>query len=248
MNSVAAVAAVVAVVACSAGLIATESKPERQLAVYITSFDGRMTDQTHNAVLAAKRLNGLTIPPGGTLSFNDRVGTWSRDQGYRKAPVSFSGTLVSTWGGGVCQTSTTLYNACLLAGMEVIERHHHQFAANYVPPGRDAAVAFPNIDLKMRNNFDFPVRIKTATSGNKLIVQVMGTGTGPAVTVEERVVQTKPAGRFRLGSGAIGRLRNPGKDGYQVNVFRTIGNRRQLVNSDTYPAMSQVVEFRPRHK
>ena len=124
----------------TAALIANYSKPEKTLSSYVTTFAGRLTDQSHNAALAARKLDGVIVLPGEVLSFNESVGTWSRDQGYRKAPVSFSGTLVNTWGGGVCQTSTTLYNACLLVGMEVVERHHHQFAANYVPPGRDASV------------------------------------------------------------------------------------------------------------
>ena len=246
MRSALAALAMVVGVSGTAALMSTTLKPEKVLASYVTSFTGRMKDQTHNAVLAAKRLDGMIVEPGQVLSFNASVGTWSRDQGYRKAPVSFSGTLVDTWGGGVCQTSTTLYNACLLAGMEVVERHHHQFAANYVPPGRDAAVAFPNIDLKMRNNFAFRLRVKARVSADRLVVEILGSGDVPNVSVSQNILQTKPVGKFFLGKGPVARVRNPGKAGYQVEVFRTVGNQRELVSSDSYPAMSRVVEYRPR--
>src|SRR5207302_1442552 len=81
----------------------------------------RTKAQKRNAILALKKLDGAVIAPGETFSFNTRVGTWSRDQGYRRAPVSYNGTLIASWGGGVCQTSTTLYNAALLAGMKIID-------------------------------------------------------------------------------------------------------------------------------
>jgi len=231
-------------VSTATALLARASSPERVIGSFTTSFAGRLKDQVHNAALAAKKLDGTIVAPGGVLSFNEQVGTWSRDRGYRKAPVSFSGTLVDSWGGGVCQTSTTLYNAGLLAGLEVVERHHHQFAANYVPPGRDAAVAYPNIDVKLRNPYSFPIRVKARTASGLLTVQVLGTGTSPSVTVSQTVNQVKDPGRFVLGSGPIGRVRNPGKPGYQVEVYRIMGDRRELLSSDSYPAMSRVVEFR----
>ena len=233
-------------VSATTAWLARASTPERVIGSFTTSFAGRLKDQVHNAALAAKKLDGSVVAPGGVLSFNERVGTWSRDQGYRKAPVSFSGTLVDSWGGGVCQTSTTLYNAGLLAGLEVIERHHHQFAANYVPPGRDAAVAYPSIDVKLRNPYSFPLRIRARAESGLLTVQVLGSGAVRSVTIGQKVNQVKDPGRFVLGSGPIGRVRNPGKPGYQVEVYRTIGDRRELISSDSYPAMSRVVEFRRR--
>lgn len=224
--------------------VATASRVERTVARYSTTFEDRRSDQVHNARLAAKKLNGILVPAGGELSFNRAVGSWSRDQGYRKAPVSFSGTLVDTWGGGVCQTSTTLYNACLLAGMTVVERHHHQFAANYVPPGRDAAVAFPNLDLKMRNPYRFPLRIFASADDRRLTLEVRSQTTVPVARIYERVTQLRTAGRYELGKGSVGRVRNPGKAGYQVQVYRVVNGETEWLSADSYPAMSRVVEYR----
>ncbi|MBS1721779.1 MAG: VanW family protein [Armatimonadetes bacterium] len=229
-----------------AGLAWTVSSatPERILAGYTTSFEGRLSNQRHNAVLAARKLDGRVIPPGQQLSFNDAVGSWSRDQGYLRAPVSFSGTLVSAWGGGVCQTSTTLYNAALLAGMEVIERHHHVFAANYVPPGRDAAVAFPKIDLRIRNPYPFPVRLETSCLADQLAIRFSGRGNPRAVSIQTKLLNKVPSQLVRFGKGPFGRIRNPGKDGYEVETWRMMGDDRQLLSVDSYPAMSRVVELR----
>lgn len=229
--------------AVTAGL-AGANRAERTVAKYSTNFEDRLSGQVHNARLAARKLNGALVPPGGELSFNKLVGSWSRDQGYKKAPVSFSGTLVDTWGGGVCQTSTTLYNAGLLAGMEVVERHHHQFAANYVPPGRDAAVAFPNLDLRLRNPYQFPLRVFAKGDQKRLVVEIRCQSSVPVSRVYERVTQLRSASKFELGHGSIGRVRNPGKNGYQVQVYRVTGGRTEWLSSDSYPAMSRVVEYR----
>jgi vancomycin resistance protein YoaR len=89
--------------------------------------------QRHNARKAALSLDNQTIAPGATFSFNKVVKSWSWDQGYVKAPVSYDGELIPAYGGGVCQASTTLYNAVLLAGLPIVERHSHVFTPHYVP-------------------------------------------------------------------------------------------------------------------
>jgi vancomycin resistance protein VanW len=231
-------------VAGSTALLSRSTTTVQLLSTFSTSFDGRLKDQVHNATLAAKKLNGTLVRPGETLSFNKTVGTWSRDQGYRKAPVSFSGTLVDSWGGGVCQTSSTLYNAALLAGFDVVERHHHQFAPNYVPPGRDAAVAYPSIDLKVRNPYPYPVRVRARAESGRLTIEFLGRGPAPKVAVVQRVRQVREPGLFVLGKGTFARVRNPGKTGFQVEVYRLAGGERELLSSDSYPAMSRVVEYR----
>src|SRR2546423_11256825 len=104
-----ALGAVIAVGAVGA-LVFLIGKPEEVvISRYATSLDGRTRSQRHNADLALSRLNGVVIQPGQIFSFNSVVGTFSRDQGYRKAPVSYNGQLVSSWGGGVCHTSQTVY-------------------------------------------------------------------------------------------------------------------------------------------
>lgn len=213
---------------------------------YATSLDGRTKSQRHNADLALARLNNAVIQPGEVFSFNARVGTFSRDQGYRKAPVSYNGQLIDSWGGGVCQTSTTLYNAALLAGMEILERNRHRFAPSYVPPGRDAAVAFDTIDLKFRNSHPFPVRIAAVDNHGRVEVELRGARPlqhEPQIISEVHRVHA-PATFLAGDPGDFGRVRNSGKRGWEVTVFRITAGQREWISSDSYPQMNRIVQAR----
>lgn len=220
-------------------------KPQEvMLARFGTSLDGRNRSQRHNADLALQRLNNAVIQPGEVFSFNARVGSFSRDQGYRKAPVSYNGQLVDSWGGGVCQTSTTLYNAALLSGMQIVERNRHRFAPGYVPPGRDAAVAFDTIDLKFKNPYDFPVRIRAVDRDDRVEIEVRAPRAlpiKPEIVAEVR--QVREPRLFVVGDGdQFGRIRNSGKRGWQVCVYRLTGDRRELISADSYPAMNRILQ------
>jgi vancomycin resistance protein YoaR len=225
--------------------ILSGSEPERTLAFYRTPLSGRLADQRHNAVLAARSLDGAVVGSGEELSFNRTVGSWSRDKGYRRAPVSFNGTLISAWGGGVCQTSTTLYNAALLAGFEIVERTPHRYAPNYVPPGRDAAVAFPNVDLRIRNPYPVPVRVAAGVSPAGLWVRLVGAAQPKEVAVGQRLLGSSRPAQIELGHGGGWRMRNPGKPGFVVETLRTVDGRQESLGVDAYPAMSRVVERSP---
>jgi vancomycin resistance protein VanW len=220
------------------------------LGEYLTSLRGRTWGQKHNARLAAQRLNGAVIPAGEVLSFNRTVGPWTADRGYLRAPVSYDGELLAAWGGGVCQTSTTVYNAALLAGLEIVERHRHEYPPRYVPPGRDAAVAYPAIDLALRNPYPWPVRLVADAAHDTLRVSVFGAqkpAGGVAVTEEVRSVIPATA-VVQTDDDALNphRVLNPGQTGFEVHVFRTYHGgresvRRELVSSDYYPPVNRVV-------
>lgn len=224
--------------------------PERTLGAYVTSLEGRTGGQRQNALRAAKSLDGAVIAPGHVLSFNRLVGSWTPDRGYVMAPVSFDGELVNDWGGGVCQTSTVLYNAALLAGLEIVERHRHTWAPRYAPPGLDAAVAQSNIDLRLRNPYPWPVRIRALREEGRLGFEVLGRAAGPIASVagETRATvaptevlrssQRLPAGNRRIVTH--------GRPGVRVAVYRTFrqgekAGRRELVSLDAYPAMGRVI-------
>jgi vancomycin resistance protein VanW len=220
---------------------------ERIIGAFSTSLAGRTHAQASNAKLALSRLINAEIPPGAEFSFNRRVGTFSRDQGYRRAPVSYNGQLIDDWGGGVCQTSTTLYNAALLAGLPITERHHHRFAPSYVLPGRDAAVAFSNIDLRFRDPFSFPIRIEGDTQGNRLNLRILGAQLPPnRAQILSDVREVRAPQTFRIGeSNGRRRVRNTGKPGCEVFVYRVIGNQQEPISHDVYPAMNRVEETIP---
>lgn len=220
------------------------SPSEQTLGQYSTSLDGRTHNQRHNAVQALAEVKGIWVKAGETFSFNQHVRGWTKDMGYRQAPVSYNGQLVSSWGGGVCQTSTTLYNAALLSGMEIIERNRHHFAPSYVPPGRDAAVAYENIDLRFRNPFPFSVRIMGEMVADRLTIRIVSKNRAEQPRrVYEEVREVRAPLLFTV-KGSQSRVRNSGKSGYEVLVWRDWGNRQELVSQDDYPAMNRILEVR----
>lgn len=239
------------------GLAATPSG-EVVLAGYSTSLQGRTAGQRHNVRLAAAALNGARIAPGGAFSFNKVVQSWSMDRGYVKAPVSYNGELLPAFGGGVCQVSTTLYNAALLAGLEVLERHPHTIAPRYAPPGLDAAVAQVTIDLRLRNPYTFPLRVVARAFSDRLEVRVFGAElprmrahVEPQIvsrTEPERLLRVAKSGRF-IGQRAY--VRSPGATGFRVVVHRVWmeGSRevkRERLSDDTYAALDRVIAVTPK--
>ncbi|GIV02462.1 MAG: hypothetical protein KatS3mg015_1292 [Fimbriimonadales bacterium] len=217
---------------------------ERCIAAWSSPLEGRTRSQRHNAALALARVNGAIVQPGEVFSFNQRVGSYSVDQGYRPAPVSYNGQLVTAWGGGVCQASTTVYNAALLAGMEILERHPHRFAPSYVPPGRDAAVAYDAFDLKFRNPLDVPVRIHCSVERGQAIVRLYAAGGSiPEVRVWQDVRRVVPPGRLEMGEGGrYGRLRTQGAAGFDVVVYRRVNGETEMISKNFYPALNEIVE------
>lgn len=224
------------------GLMACQPVPKEPwtpLATFATSLEGRTQGQRHNAVLAAKRLHGLQIAPNAVWSFNQAVGPWVRSEGYVRAPVSYGGVLVPAWGGGVCQTSTTLYNAALLAGLEVVERHAHTIAPSYVAAGRDAAVAQGVADLKIRNPYPFPCRVEFVVRGTQLMCIISARATPnevqrrvPRCRLIAEVASVSPAPRVHGFKAQTGRA------GVQVRLWRvcSLGQQhwRELCHETPY--------------
>lgn len=221
-------------------------RSEQLVSGFSSNLAGRTDAQRHNAELALQRLNGAVVRPGEVFSFNRRVGTFSRDAGYERAPVSFNGDLIKDWGGGVCQTSTVLYNAALTAGLEIVERHHHRYCPSYIPAGRDAAVAFPGVDLRFRNGLESPIRIVTRTEANVMIVEFWSTAvpkTRPEV-VTQITGKTRPNTFFVPLSEASQGVRASGREGFEVSTYRVRGSDRELISHDSYPAMDRVIGIR----
>lgn len=224
----------------------------RVIASYGTSLTGRTDAQRHNLELAVHSIDGKVIPAGQEFSFNRTVGSWTAERGYVKAPVSFDGELLPAWGGGVCQASSTLYNAALLAGMVIVERHHHRFPAKYVPPGQDAAVAQYDIDLRFINPYPWPVRISAGTDGEKVFCRLLAQHPlKNKITLEREITQiTAPGEVTQVTSNQKEnrvRLINPGQPGLQVMIYRRITDgfhsSRSLVSENNYPPMNRLIRI-----
>lgn len=231
--------------------LATAPPAQQTLSAFSTSLKGRSLNQRRNALLAARSIDGRLIAPHAVFSFNQTVRSWSVDQGYVKALVSYDGELVRAYGGGVCQTSTTLYNAALLAGLPILERHPHVFVPHYIVPGRDAAVAFPGIDLRFRNSNPWPIRIHAIVRGDRLEVSLTG-AKAPAQKVAiktEMLSVSTPLHLTRIlarkGGDASARrsyIHSAGTAGYRVVTLRVFSSgRRESLSDDTYAAMNRIV-------
>jgi vancomycin resistance protein YoaR len=145
-----------------------------ELAEYSTWYNPGEIDRSHNLMKAASKINTSVVLPGKIFSFNQTVGKRIVENGYRDAMVIVNGRFEPGLGGGICQVSSTLYNACLLAGLKIVERHNHALAVAYVPLGRDATVAYGVQDFRFQNNTASPIYIKSVAGGGKLSVTIYG--------------------------------------------------------------------------
>lgn len=158
------------------------------LSTYTTQFDPYNQNRSQNITLAAKNITNILLHPGEVFSFNKYVGERLSEHGYKEAPVFIDGKLSLDWGGGVCQVSSTLYNAALLADMAIEERTSHFHPPSYVPLGQDATVADNLLDFKFRNTTDHNIYIICEVSDQEIGVQIFGKS-NPA-TAEIRIIST----------------------------------------------------------
>ena len=144
------------------------------IAQYSTHFDSTLVNRTENLRLAAKALDGKLLAPGERFSFNESVGERTAEAGYKEALIIEGNTFTPGLGGGVCQVSSNLYNAVILAHLEILERHPHSLPIDYVPPGQDATVSFPILDFRFKDSTEAYLLIRSFVEGNTLNFQLYG--------------------------------------------------------------------------
>lgn len=187
---------------------------------FSTKFGSSSSDRTGNLRTGVGHINGTLLYPGEEFSTYETVSPFTEENGYYLAGSYLNGTVVETFGGGICQVSTTLYNAVLMAELEVVERHNHSMVVNYVDISGDAAISGTEKDFKFKNNKDFPIYIEGyLTSDKKLTFNIYGVETRPEnrtiellsietgrLEPEQRVVEdpTKPIGYMAVSGGHIG--------------------------------------------
>lgn len=137
-------------------------KEPREIARHETEFNAKEKNRTNNISRAAKSIDGSIVQPGETFSYNETVGPTNEKRGYKKGIVFLKGEKVEGVGGGVCQVSTTLYQAAENAGLEILERHDHSRPVTYAEEGEEAATSYGGIDFKFKNDETFPVLINAS--------------------------------------------------------------------------------------
>ena len=150
-----------------------EAFPDK-LASYTTRYDPSNKNRGNNLTISAEKIDGTIIMPGETFSYNQTVGERTIAAGYKEAGAYAGGKVVQDVGGGICQTSSTLYNAALLANLEIVDRSNHQFLTSYVSAGRDATVSWGAIDFQFKNTRSYPIKIEASAKNGVCEMNIYG--------------------------------------------------------------------------
>ena len=162
---------------------------QRRIGQYTTYFDAGNVNRTTNIRLSAQAINNLVLNPGDSFSFNRVVGPRTAQRGYKPAPVIVRGEYSEGIGGGICQTSSTLYNSVTAAGLRVTLRYSHSKEVTYVPAGRDATVSWGGPDFRFVNSIDKPILIKAHVGNGFITISIYTT---PDAKVTPRYVPPAP--------------------------------------------------------
>lgn len=149
-----------------------ESIKQKKIGEYKTYFNPHNKTRTQNILLASNAINNYVLFPGERFSFNEVVGQRTTDKGYLPAPVIVKGELTEGIGGGICQVSSTLFNAVDYAGAKILERYSHSKQVHYVPPKRDATVSWYGPDFSFKNNYQYPLLIRSTVKKGQLLIEV----------------------------------------------------------------------------
>lgn len=145
---------------------------EEKIGSYVTKFKPGNKERTKNIELATEAINNYVLFPGDTFSFNQVVGERTKAKGYERAPVIVKGELAEDIGGGICQVSSTLFNAVDLRGIEMVERYSHSKSVPYVPSGRDATVSWHGPDFVFKNHSHRPLLIRANASNGDMSIHI----------------------------------------------------------------------------
>ena len=212
------------------------------LSSFTTYFDGGNLTRTSNIRLAAAALNGSVLEGKKVLSFNHTVGERVKERGYLPAKIIVNGEFVEGVGGGVCQVSTTLYNAALLAGLDVTEYHPHSLAVGYVPPSRDAMVSGSSLDLKIENTSRTPVYVRAQTGKDFVSFKIYGKSAGATYELSSEITGSLPAPEEFTKEKDKAR---EGKDGVLSNGYLTVKRGSEtkitLLRKDKYAPVKRFI-------
>lgn len=225
----------------------------------ISSFTTNTTSNSNrntNIDLAAQAINGRTVLPGETFSFNQATGQRTAEKGYKPAAAIAGGETFDEIGGGVCQTSTTLFNAVARANLTIIDRDPHAWPSDYVPKGEDATVNWPNLDFRFRNDTQGPIFIVAKYASRKVTVEIYGITLGDGITIDldSEVTYTKKPPSEPLY------VQNPelpvgtekttvkARTGYTVETYKVWYQngqeiKRELLHKSNYKMYQQTIEW-----
>ncbi len=229
------------------------AKVQDLLGSFTTNYSTSGWGRAKNVENGAAKINGTVLYPGDELSVYELVSPFNNENGYELAGSYLNGETVQSYGGGICQVSTTLYNAALEAELEITMRFNHSMIVNYVDPAADAAIAGTYKDLRFKNPYDYPVYIEGSCAGRNITFSVYGVETrdeNRTVTyVSETVSENDPATEFTFAEdlplGTFTQTRSK-HIGYTANLWKIVSvdgvqTEKTQVNKSTYQASCRKV-------
>lgn len=223
------------------------------LGTYRTNYNAALKGRSQNVALAARKINGTVLNNGDIFSFNKTVGKRTAAAGFSTATIFTNGELSEELGGGICQVSSTLYYATLLANLKIVERRNHMFTVSYAKNGLDATVAYGSIDFRFKNNYSAPIKIVASASGGVVSITILGTKEQnikvelATQTLETIPFQTEYTEVSGLKAGQQ-RVKQNGLNGYKVSATKIVkdgnGNvlRRESLGTSVYRPLKKVIE------
>ena len=229
------------------------SRCKDKIGTFRTVFNAGNVSRSKNVANAARLINGAVLNPGETFSVHDAISPMTEDNGYYAAPSYNNGKVEDSIGGGVCQVSTTLYNAVLRAELEIVERSPHSMVVTYVEPSMDAAIAGDYKDFKFRNNSQVPLYIEGGTYSGNVYFNIYGEETRSAkrkVTFESETIETVQPGADKITYDktkptSYTKVEQEAHVGYRAVLWKIVKEngkeKKTQINSSTYQASPRYV-------
>lgn len=228
-----------------------EAFPDK-LSEYSTIFDSSNRNRSNNLAISAEKIDGTIIMPGETFSYNQTVGERTIAAGYKEAGAYAGGKVVQDVGGGICQTSSTLYNAALLANLEIVDRSNHQFLTSYVDASRDATVAWGSIDFQFKNTRTYPIKIEASAKNGVCEMAIYGIKEDKEyeVVIESEVLSYIPFttkyendATLEEGKEVVEQSGYTGCTSEAYKVLKLNGKvvSKTLLSKDTYDPMTRII-------
>lgn len=235
-------------------------KATKLQASFTTNYQSSNADRKNNIKLASSELNGTMVKAGEEFSFNSTIGKRTAERGYKEANIIKDGKFVKGLGGGICQVSTTLYNALILANVNVTEAHPHSLPVSYVSPAMDAMVSWGNADLKFKNTTTLPIFIVSVANGSNLTFKIYGDTkkSNESIKTSSEIIKTIPRKKDKIIPDTTGlygdkimfkgefyRVKQ-GKDGYEAKAYKEYYvdgklQNKKLLRHATYNAQQGIV-------
>ncbi|MDL2289014.1 VanW family protein, partial [Oscillospiraceae bacterium OttesenSCG-928-F05] len=227
------------------------------LAEVTTSLNAGNVNRTGNIRLTAKAISGMIMNPGDVFSYNGVVGERTTAKGYRDASVYSAGEISDQLGGGICQTSSTLYMAVLRADLEITNRHNHMYTVVYAPLGEDATVYWGSLDFKFTNNRQYPIKLEVWQHGSYVSVRIWGTKTdNNTVEIQTMVHSKTPYSTIERANPELAPgVRKQVQEGHSAVVCSSVrvvkdenGNviRKDDLGRSTYRRLDRIIEYGPQ--